>query len=86
MAHDHDILTIDPTLHSDLRKAAAVHPAAGLAGSPLAVALAGDTGDPGHIVNSTLTAYLSAIHTETNASDTEHQALVARASQAFPRR
>lgn len=87
MSHPADAVTIDSTLHNDLRKMAGTHPAAQIATSPLAKALAADT-TPGQIVNSTLTAYLSAIEQGAlpKVTDTDRQALIARAQLAFPGR
>jgi hypothetical protein len=88
MAHATDLVPIDATLHADLRKAVASHPAAQVAGSPLATALGADTGDAGHIMNSALTAYLSALHQGPlkGVTTAAQQDLVARAAKAFPGR
>ena len=88
MAHANDSLPIDAALHVDLKKAAASHPAAAIATSPLAKALAADAAPAGQIVNATLTAYASAIEGGQLAGVTEtaRQALVDRLKQAFPGR
>jgi hypothetical protein len=88
MAHAHDAITIDPALHADLKKAAAAHPAAKIADSPLAKALKTDTAAGGQVANSTLTAYLTAVESGplTGMTDKNRQALVARAKEAFPGR
>jgi len=86
--HAHDAVTIDPTLHADLKKAAAAHPAAAIGTSPLAKALAGDSAATGQIVGSTLTAYATAVESGplNGVTDAARQALVARLKQAFPGR
>jgi hypothetical protein len=88
MSHADDSVAIDAVLHTDLKKAAGAHPAATIATSPLAKALAADNGPAGDITNSTLTAYATAIEAGPVHGLTEpaRQALVARLTQAFPRR
>ena len=88
MSHAADSIAIDPALHADLKAAAANHAAAGIAGSPLAVALARDTTAGGQITNGTLTAYAAAVEGGPLHGVTEpvRQALVARLTQAFPKR
>ena len=81
-------LPIDVTLHHDLRAMAALHPAAQLATSPLAKALAADTGAGGQIVSATLTAYAAAIEhgAVSTVAEADRTALVARLAEAFPGR
>ena len=88
MAHANDSLPIDAALHTDLKKAAATHPAAGIATSPLAKALAADATPAGQILNATLTAYASVVEGGPLAgiSEPARQALLARLKQAFPGR
>jgi hypothetical protein len=88
MAHASDLIPIDPALHTDLRRAVANHPAAQIGGSPLATALKADTGDSGQIMNSALTAFLSALHQGplNGVAPAALQDLVARAAKAFPGR
>lgn len=88
MAHASDVITIDATLHSDLKHAAAAHPAASLADSPLAKALASDNAATGQITNSTLTAYASAVENGplTGMAEPARAALIERIHQAFPGR
>ena len=88
MAHKDDSIVIDIALHTELKAAAAHHPAAQIATSPLAKALASDTAADGHIVNSALTAYLTAVEGGPLAgmSEPSHQALLTKISAAFPGR
>ncbi len=88
MSHAADSIAIEPALHADLKAAAANHAAAGIAGSPLAAALAGDTTVGGQITNATLTAYATAVEGGPLHGVTEpaRQALIARLTHAFPKR
>jgi len=88
MSHANDSVAIDASLHTDLKKAAAAHPAAAIATSPLAKALAADNGPAGEIANSTLTAYATAIEAGPLHGLTEpaRQTLIEHLTQAFPRR
>ena len=88
MSHANEPVTIDAALHADLKTVASKHPAAGIATSPLAKALTGDTTIGGSIANHTLTAYLSAIESGPvpGVTDSDRQALIARANAAFPGR
>lgn len=88
MSHANDAVTIDAALHADLKAAAGTHPAAAIAGSPLAKALVGDAGPASQIVNATLTAYLAAIESGPlkGVTDGNRQALLGRIAQAFPGR
>lgn len=88
MSHAAESIAIDPALHADLKAAAANHAAAAIAGSPLASALASDTAAGGQITNATLTAYATAVEAGPLHAMTEpaRQALIARLTQAFPKR
>jgi hypothetical protein len=81
-------LPIDVALHHDLRAMAAHHPAAQLATSPLAKALAADIGDGSQVTNATLTAYAAAIEhgAVPSVNEADRTALVARLAAAFPGR
>ena len=88
MSHANDVVTIDATLHADLKAAVGTHPAAVIAGSPLAKAIANDAGPVGQIVNASLTVYVSAVESGPlkGVTDVGRQALLGRIAQAFPGR
>ena len=88
MSHAAESVVIDPMLHHDLRAMASAHPAAHIATSRLAKALAADVSGDGQIANATLTAYASAIEMAALPAVTEsaREALVTRLKDAFPGR